>query len=78
MSELRIGFMSWEPNYGDPKFTGAAQMPAPGSYTIQTIGGPRSVQRIKDEIAALEKHLGWLKSELSGHPDYARSGEVKS
>ncbi len=71
MSELRIGFMSWEPNYGDPKLTGAAQAPAPGSYTIQTIGGPRSVERIQQEIARLEKHLGWLKSELSGHPDYA-------
>ncbi len=25
----------------------------------------------------LEKHLGWLKSELSGHPDYAKSTESK-
>ena len=50
MTDLRIGFITWEPNYGDPKFTGAAQGPAPGSYTIQTIGGPRSVERIKQEI----------------------------
>jgi hypothetical protein len=73
MSELRVGFITWEPNYGDPKFTAAAQAPPPGSYTIHTIGGKRSLARIQEEIATLEKHLGYLKSEMSGHPDYRKS-----
>jgi hypothetical protein len=76
MSDLRVGFIAWSPDF---KLTAAAAPPAPGTFQITTIGGPRSMERIQEEIAALEKHLGYLKSELSGHPDYRRSpasGEV--
>jgi hypothetical protein len=79
VSELRVGFITWEPNYNDPKMTGAApQAPPPGTFTTHILGGPRSVERIKQEIATLEKHLGYLKSELSGHPDYARTSAGES
>jgi hypothetical protein len=69
MSEkLTIGFIAFGPT--NPNFSAAAAAPPPGSYSIGTIGGPRSLERIKAEIAACEQHLQWLKSEMSGHPDY--------
>jgi hypothetical protein len=73
MKELGIGFIAWAPNYGNPQFTGAAPMPSGSTFEISTIGGKRSMERIQQEIASVEKYLGYLKSELSGHPDYRRS-----
>lgn len=74
--ELQIGFIAWSPDYGNPKFTAAAQGPAPGSYEV-VIGGPRTFARIQAEIAALERQLGYLKSEMSGHPEYRHSAGEK-
>jgi len=40
---------------------------------LEILGSKRSLERIQQEIAALERHLGYLKSELSGHPDYRKA-----
>lgn len=75
MSELKVGFIAWEPNYGDPRFTAAAQGPAPGSFQTITIGGPRSRERVLAEIEACERTLATLRVELAMQPDPA-DGDV--
>lgn len=65
--DLQVGFIAWEPNYGDPKFTAAAAA-APGqSYTIM-VGGPRKRERIMAEIEACERMLSGLRAELEAVP----------
>jgi hypothetical protein len=75
MNQLGIGFIAWAPDYNNPKYTAAAAalIPSGTTFEMSSIGGKRSMERIQQEIAAVEQYLGWLKSELSGHPDYRRS-----
>jgi hypothetical protein len=75
MNQLGIGFIAWSPDYGNPKFTAAAPMPSGATFEMSHIGGKRSLERIQQEIAAVERYLGWLKSEMSGHPDYRSSSK---
>lgn len=70
---LGIGFIAWAPNYGVP-----CPIPSGTTFEMSTIGSKRSMARIQQEIAAVERYLGWLKSELSGHPDYARTSAGES
>lgn len=66
--DLRVGFYKFTPFPGHP--AAGPAVPASGSYQLMTIGGPRTLKQIRDEIAACELKMGWLKSEMSGHPDY--------
>lgn len=59
---LQVGFIAWSPDF---KLTGAAQPAVPASFTIETIGGPRTVERIQQEIDAAESCLVRLKAELA-------------
>jgi hypothetical protein len=67
-NDLQVGFIGWAPNYGDPKFTGAAAPPGPGTYETVTIGGPRKRERVIAEIEACERMLAGLLAELATLP----------
>ena len=70
--KLQVGFWAGI-NWSNPEFTAAAR-PFTGNIQTMTIGGPRSRERVIQEIEACEIALAGLRKELEGLPE-GKSGE---